>query len=316
MVPEGESRPRQVEERGFMHWNDRVYGEVAIGDRAVLEVVNTPTFQRLRGVRQAGPSAIAFPFKNVTRFEHSLGVYQLLGRLGAGFQERVAGLLHDISHTAFSHAVDFLVTSEEQDHHESLKPVMLDRPDLARAIEKLGFRPRDFYDDTRYPLLERPLPLLCADRLDYFLRDGLACKVLTPSDTDQILSHLAVIDATIVITDLAVARRAAALFDQMNRDWWASPTEAFIYNEFADVLREGFRRAIIDEADLMTEDEQVLAKLDASASTLIATKLAQIRRFDPSRVEGYRPRVVPKARWLDPPVQVGEGFRRMSELGG
>src|SRR5262249_45453081 len=143
-------------------------------------LIACPTFQRLKGVKQAGPSAFAFPFKTVTRYEHSLGVYLLLGRLGAGRREQVAGLLHDISHTAFSHAVDFVFSSEEQDHHEALKPVFLERPDVVRALAALGFAPRDFYDDSVYPLLERPLPWLCADRLDYFLRDGLACGVVSP----------------------------------------------------------------------------------------------------------------------------------------
>ena len=78
----------------------------------------------------------------VTRLEHSLGVYLLLTRLGAGRRERVAGLLHDVSHTAFSHAVDFLFASEEQDHHERLKPEFLHRPDLAGALARWGSGPR------------------------------------------------------------------------------------------------------------------------------------------------------------------------------
>jgi uncharacterized protein len=297
-----------------MHWEDRVYGDAEITDAGVLGLIGVPTFQRLRGVYQAGPSAIAFTFKDVTRFEHSLGVYLLLERLGASRQEQIAGLLHDISHTAFSHAVDFVVTSDEQDHHESLKPAMLDRPDIATAVSRLGFRSADFYDDSVYPLLEQPLPLLCADRLDYFLRDGLACRVVTPREVGRILSHLTTVESTIVLTDLAVAREAAALFDVMNRDWWASPTEAFIYNEFADALREGFRLGVLHEHDLLTDDAKVLAKLDAASSPLIDRKLAAIRDFHPSRIDGYVPRVVPKQRWLDPPVQTGATYRRMSEF--
>ncbi len=297
-----------------MRWQDRVYGESEIADSALLGLIGAPTFQRLRGVRQAGPSAIAFPFKDVTRFEHSLGVYLLLRRLGASRKEQVAGLLHDISHTAFSHAVDFLVTSQEQDHHESLKPVMLNRPDLSAWIKKLGYQPADFYDDSQYPLLERPLPWLCADRLDYFLRDGLACRVLDQSKVARILTHLTVIDWTIAFTDREVATKAAAHFEEMNRNWWASPTEAFVYNEFADALREGFRSGAIDEADLMGEDAKVLAKLEAAGSPLIAAKLQTIRHFHPGRIEGYNPRVIPKERWLDPPVQVGLSLRRLSEL--
>ena len=164
-----------------MRWNDRVYGKVAIDDPRILALINGPTFQRLKGVRQAGPSAFAFPFKTVTRYEHSLGVYSLLDRLGASERERVAGLLHDVSHTAFSHAVDFIVSSREQDHHEELKPVFLERPDIVAGLAAMGYAPRDFYDDSVYSLLERPLPWLCADRLDYVLRDSMAGDVTTPA---------------------------------------------------------------------------------------------------------------------------------------
>jgi hypothetical protein len=297
-----------------MRWHDRVYGVVSIEDPGILGLVGCPTFQRLRGVRQAGPSALAFPFKNVTRFEHSLGVFILLQRLGADRREQVAGLLHDISHTAFSHAVDFVISSEEQDHHEQLKPLMLDRQDLAAALRRLGFSPGEFYDDSIYPLLEQPLPGLCADRLDYFLRDGLACDVVTRNAADRILDHLTVIDRRIVLTAIDVAREAMALFETMNRNWWASPTEAFIYNEFADALREGMRLGVLQLNDLMCEDESVLAKLDASGSPLIAHKLARIRHFLPESANGYAPRVVPKERWLDPPVLNMGSVQRLSEL--
>src|SRR5437588_759800 len=86
-------------------------------------------------------------------------------RSSTGHRGQAAGWLHDASHTAYSHAVDFLVSSEEQDHHEELKPMFLERRDIAGALASMGFAPRDFFDDSIYPLLERPLPSLCADRL-------------------------------------------------------------------------------------------------------------------------------------------------------
>lgn len=297
-----------------MHWRDRVYGDVEITDPEILSLIQAPTFQRLGGVRQAGPSAIAFPFKNVTRLEHSLGVFTLLGRLGADRQERVAGLLHDVSHTAFSHAVDFLVSSVEQDHHESLKPIMLNRPDIASALERLGYAPEDFYDDARYPILERPLPLLCADRLDYFLRDGTACGVVSAADALRILEGVEVIDSTIAFREPDVARLAVRLFALMNRDWWASPTETYIYNEFAGALREGFRRGVLGETDLLGEDDKVLAKLDAARVPEIDEALARVRGFRPGFLKGYVPRVPAKQRWLDPPVRSGAAFRPLSEI--
>lgn len=297
-----------------MHWQDRVYGRVQLDDPDLLALIEGPTFQRLRGIRQAGPSAIAFPFKNVSRYEHCLGVFTLLRSMGAERKEQVAGLLHDISHTAFSHAVDFLITSEEQDHHESLKPRFLHRPDVAAALDRLGYAPEDFYDDSRYPLLERPLPWLCADRLDYFLRDGMACQVVRRADASRILGAVAVVDSTLVLDDPAAARLAVRLFDVMNRDWWASEVEAYIYNEFADALRGGFRAGAISEEDLLLEDDEVLARLDAAGIPEVDAVLGRIRRFNPAYAVGYAPKTVPKQRRIDPPVVEGAGFRRLSEM--
>jgi uncharacterized protein len=297
-----------------MRWRDRVYGRVSIADPEILDLIGCATFERLKGVRQAGPSALAFPFKDVTRYEHSLGVFNLLRRLRAPRREQVAGLLHDISHTAFSHAVDFVFTSTEQDHHEQLKPLMLDRPDISRALAGLGYSPCDFYDDSVYPLLEQPIPVLCADRLDYFLRDGLACDVVKPEFVKRILGCLAVVDHRIVLTDVTVAHEATALFATMNRDWWASPVEAFIYNEFADALREGLRLGAIEHDDLLTEDMLVLEKLEAAGSRRIAKKLQLIRQLDPELALDYVPRIVPKERWLDPPVLIKGAVQQLSSL--
>jgi hypothetical protein len=298
-----------------MRWDDRVYGEVAIDDPRLLDLIACPTFQRLKGIRQAGPSAFAFPFKTVTRYEHSLGVHVLLRRLGADFREQVAGLLHDISHTAFSHAVDFLYASDEQNHHEQLKHAFLERPDVVAALGPLGFAPADFFDDAVYPLLERPLPWLCADRLDYFCRDGLACGVVSSATAARFLNHVEVVDRTIVFTDAAVAREAVELFGVMNRDWWASPTEAYIYNEFANALREGFRLGVLSEADLLHDDAHVMAKLEASGSPLVSATLDRLRHFHPECMIGYVARITPKVRWLDPPVLSARTVKRLSELG-
>ena len=62
----------------------------------------------------------------------------------------------------------------------------------------------------------------------------------------------------------------------------------------------------------MTEDDLVLAKLDAADSPLIDRKLDRSATSAPNRVDGYVPRIVPKARWLDPPVLSGQSVERLS----
>ena len=124
------------------------------------------------------------------------------------------------------------------------------------------------------------------------------------------------IDGRIAFTDVDSAREAVALFSEMNRDWWASATEGFIYNEFGDVLREGLRLGVLHFDDLLGDDLHVLRLLRESPDPTIASKLASILRFSPDCVPGYVARIAPKVRWLDPPVATDGGIKRLSELPG
>lgn len=284
------------------HWNDRVYGEAVIENPLVIALIDTPTMQRLAGVMQSGPSALVFPFKTVSRLEHSLGVYLLLERLGASLRECVAGLLHDISHTAFSHAIDFLITSEEQNHHEHLKDQFLHRPDIVKALADMGFTASEFEDDSVFTLLEQPLPGLCADRIDYFLRDGMACGEIGQPFVKAFLNQIVVVEGRIAIADKGLAKTSVELFERMNRHWWASHSEAYIYNKFAEVLRQAIQSGVINDDDLLTSDDEVIQIIDSSGNDKLKLALHQIRRFCPSDLSGFIPQVVPKHRWIDPPV--------------
>src|SRR5262245_50861939 len=120
---------------------------------------------------------------------------------------------------------------------------------------------------------------------------------MTEEVVDRIRGHLTVVDRAIVLTDVNVAREVVEIYALMNRHWWAGPTEAFIYNEFADALREGFRLGALNEDDLLGDDAHVLARLEAAASPLIDEKLVSVLHFRPERIAEYVPRVVPKLRW-------------------
>ncbi|MGH7318011.1 MAG: HD domain-containing protein, partial [Candidatus Rokuibacteriota bacterium] len=76
-----------------------------------LDLLDTPTVQRLRGVRQTGTAHLVYPGANHTRFEHSLGAHHLAQVASAALgltpeQARLLGtaaLLHDVGHGPFSH---------------------------------------------------------------------------------------------------------------------------------------------------------------------------------------------------------------------
>jgi len=95
---------------------DPIYGHVAISNLEQL-IINTPEMGRLRRIQQLGLADLAFPGANHTRFEHSVGTMFMADKiakaLGLTYEEilkvRMAALLHDVGHCAFSHVVESIL---------------------------------------------------------------------------------------------------------------------------------------------------------------------------------------------------------------
>ncbi|AQN68323.1 Hd phosphohydrolase domain protein [Saudi moumouvirus] len=103
-----------------------------------LRIINTPEFQRMKKIQQLGLTSWVYPTATHTRFEHSLGVYDLAGKIlekiKAQYPDRlyfiptlnedkipltdkiiecikIAGLCHDLGHGPFSHIFDDVLLS-------------------------------------------------------------------------------------------------------------------------------------------------------------------------------------------------------------
>ena len=59
---------------------DPIHGEIPL---SLLEqrLIDTPSFQRLRNLKQLGLASLVYPNATHTRFEHSLGVFRLMSRI-------------------------------------------------------------------------------------------------------------------------------------------------------------------------------------------------------------------------------------------
>ena len=123
-----------------MEFDDRLYGKQEIEKEVVEELIQTEPVQRLKGVHQAGPSPFFMDDKPpVTRFEHSLGVFFLLRKFDASLEEQIAGLLHDVPHTAFSHVADFVFENEGHEYHERfLEEIAIKSSNTCEICSSLG----------------------------------------------------------------------------------------------------------------------------------------------------------------------------------
>jgi hypothetical protein len=123
---------------------DPLWNNIAI-DPLALRLIDTPSFQRLRYVRQLGLAFLVYPGATHSRFEHALGTYHLARRALTLLEERgalagvprdacatvrVAALLHDIGHYPFSHALEEIGAL----HHEEVARPLVTTGPVAEAL--------------------------------------------------------------------------------------------------------------------------------------------------------------------------------------
>lgn len=300
-----------------MRYLDRLYGPAEINSPVLRDLMQSQAVQRLRGVLQHGVTALLGLTSSTTRFEHSVGVMLLAQKLGAPLQEQIAALLHDVSHTAFSHVIDFVFDlNHGQSFHEAKKAEYLATTDLPAILSLHGFDWRDFIDEEHYPILEQPAPALCADRLDYFLRDSRDLGLATPRDLTNVLAHLVVHDGRIAVVDYSTARWMAETYLAADRASWASLREVGLYELTARALRFALEYGIITQQDWWSTDEALWQKLHAHDDAALREQLRLVSPQTQFVRDEAAPTfcVRPKLRTIDPHVLLEGKLSLLSEL--
>ena len=174
-----------AEEKVF---KDPVHRYVHVRDQVIWDLIGTREFQRLRRIRQLGTTYLVFHGAEHTRFNHSLGVYEIVrriiddvfaGRPEWDNEERLlalcAALLHDIGHGPFSHAFESVFGLDHEEFtrkallgnteiHNILRKVSSDFPErVAQVIEK---------NYTNQQVVSLISSQIDADRMDYLQRDA------------------------------------------------------------------------------------------------------------------------------------------------
>ncbi|MBU0493973.1 MAG: HD domain-containing protein [Chloroflexi bacterium] len=302
-----------------MRYYDIVHGAVEIRDELLLELVTTDALRRIEGIHQTGATAYIYPRRSHTRFDHSMGVLLLLRRLRASWREQVAGLLHDISHTVFSHVIDkvFPATVDAPSFHETLYKDLLWGSEVPTVLAAYGLAVADVLDETPYTLLEQPLPALCADRLDYFLRDALMEGLLTPAHISRFLPHLVVHQGRIVMNDLVAARWLGYEYIRVDQLVWSNPLDICAYQILAETLQLALDAGFITTQTLLSTDDAVMTLLRSNPEPAIQDRLELLAPhivYEVDSTDHDYMITIDKVRAIDPPVLMADACVPLSEL--
>src|SRR3989338_5898353 len=302
-----------------MNIKDRVYGNVEISEPVLLEIINSPTLQRLKDIDQAGYFEPHFSGTRHSRFEHSVGVCSLLKNYGAPIEEQIAGLIHDVSHSAFSHCIDYVLdvgSEKEHNHQDNVFDEFVKKSEITAILRKYNFDLDYILDDQNFPLKERDLPDLCADRIDYSLRTARVFKEI--ENANYFLDNLTAENGNWIFRNFESAKKYAELFLKLNTDYYTGLPTAVMFRTVGDYLRYALLKGYISEIDLYTTDKIVLSKIEPHHKNDERLKLLFDRmnnkigfRNDPNNFDSE---VFCKSRAVDPLCGHNGEIKRVSQI--
>ncbi|MCF6284453.1 MAG: HD domain-containing protein [Candidatus Hydrogenedentes bacterium] len=163
-------------------------------------LLDTQAFQRLRGIKQLALACLVYPGALHTRFDHSLGVMHVAGKMAKtlGFDDdgvelvRLAALLHDVGHGPFSHVSEHALErfGDRSKVPENQKMEKIHELVTARIIQEdseissilgqhkcadiVSLLSEGHGEPALRAVVSGPLD---ADKQDYLLRDSYFCGV-------------------------------------------------------------------------------------------------------------------------------------------
>lgn len=156
-------------------------------ERLVMDLIDTPEFQRLRRVHQMGVSFLTFQGAEGSRFTHSVGVMNVASKLTDLLAETsmsvgahkplilATALLHDLGHGPYSHATEKILDYDHEDWSckiisgDTVVNQILSDFDPALPATIVGVLKKTHIPHWISELVSSQLD---CDRMDYLLRDS------------------------------------------------------------------------------------------------------------------------------------------------
>lgn len=309
--------PKSVKEAMAMTWTktfrDPVHGDIELKEWEVA-VIDTPQFQRLRGIRQLGLADYVYPGAIHTRFEHSIGtVYmaqKIIDALNRGVDSepvisdadanliRLSALLHDIGHLPFGHTLEeeCNILSSRHGQWDRLRHYIGERTEIGAILAGTGY-----YNKVVSTLkllngegTDEPVPpfiadivgnTVCADLLDYLMRDGYHCGLRLGYD-DRIIKYFAIDSQTrrlvVLLEKNGEFRRdnVSELIDLLRNRYALAEKVLFHHTKLAAsaMLARAFQLSGLGEADILDlGQEQLLEILAHSENPAVADLAKRLR---------------------------------------
>ncbi len=299
---------------------DKIWGEIEIKDKLIKEIILDKDFQRMKKISQFGIFKHSFLFGiEFSRFEHSVGVYYLLKKFGANEEECLAGLLHDISHGAFSHVLDIVFADDGNEKYaDSILFRKISDSNIDRILKKSRYDLIKIVNNCDHTMFDNELPDIAADRIDYMLRDPLG---MNPQLIKKITASLTIKNKEFVFNNVFFANLFAYHYYNLNKNFWSSVFWTVNYKILADIIKLVLDRGYAKKEDLFSKnDEQITKIIEKNRDKNIDKLIEKMKNLDyhnikvVSKKDKYDYRWKKKNRFVDPKILVGGKVKKLSDI--
>jgi len=316
-----------------MKLNDPLYRKVEINEPVLLDLINTQAVKRLQGISLAGynPNCPRCNHPCFDRYNHSIGVLLLLKRFNAPIEEQIAGLIHDVSHTAFSHTIDYIEDDKESQKDQSTQDKnhhkVIMNSEIPDILKHYGIDINYILDDKNFPLKENDLPDVCADRIDYSLRQFYETdQLINEVEKDFLLDNLTIYNNQFVFKNFDSAKLFADLFWYMDENHWSSLSSAIMLSLGGKLFSYAIKQGYIPKKMLFESNDKEIVDLvrqkrveDETIRKFMSLAEEPIEHFEnvgrelPSD-ENYIDHIFCKVRKADPYFIQDNSLKRVSDV--
>lgn len=301
---------------------ETIYGEIEVEEEVLMDLINSKAMQRLKEVHQYGVLSYMGPTEEFSRYDHSLGVFHLLRKHKRPLQEQIAGLLHNVSHTAFSHLGDFFFAQKAsgESYQDSIHGWYLEKSDICEILKNHNITiPQILYNNPKFCALKQKLPYVSADRIDYNLQGAFRRGFLTKKEMMTIFHDLKFDGKYWSLSNVHLAEKLATFSLHMTEFSWSS-VENYLGNKW---LSEAISQAIeLQELPLSAVnfggDEKIWETLQSSHNPLIKDRMERIQNvykyFSISNKEEANLHIPIAFQGINPALRTRDGLRPLSKL--
>lgn len=300
-----------------MKIKDPIYGKFEIEEPVIKELLKSEGFTRLKYISQSGLKHFNISSgTSYSRWEHSIGVMLLLRKLNASLNEQIAGLLHDVSHTVFSHVIDFVFNTQKHENYagEKLKE-FLENSDIGKILKHYNIDldlMGDYEAHNQFGLLERPIPELCADRID----NGLRYMLYSGINMKGCADNLTVKNNHIIFKSKQPAKKFAEGYLTGTKNDWGNAERGLRAHFLSEAIKRSLKIGIVDLKQFHTETEKSIIKIlkDSKDSEI----LENLKRVD-GKIKFVFDRngkihIKEKVRYVDPEIMEKGRVKKLTEI--